>query len=158
MARIFVFLMCLIIVTGCTENKDKQNTEQTVYKYQYILDKAATSPRFLDTSNYTGNDLDVVKTLNMLMQYSLQNDLKGVLSLYAKESAAKDDETNKDVLSVIVSLDKPHFNYLSDTELEVNVDQSQITVDDPEASVYAENKRYYMVKENSEWKIKSIQN
>lgn len=151
-------ILCLMIVTGCSDPNEKQEPQNTSYVFQNILDKADITPRYLDTSKYSGEELDIVKCLNLEMKYSLENNLEGVLSLYSKEHLSKNNEPNQDVLSIIVSLDNAQFNHLSDTEIETNVVQSQIAVEDPNATISSGTKRYFMIKENNEWKILSVQN
>ncbi|WP_374019835.1 hypothetical protein ABU162_09360 [Paenibacillus thiaminolyticus] len=165
MLRIMGLMLCLMIVAGCSSNNEKPDPQQhTSQKFQHILDKVGVTPRYLDTTKYSGDELDIVKILNLEMKYSLENNPQGISKLYSQENsdseedADEKDNPNQNVLSIIVSLDNVQFNHASDTEIEAHVVQSQITLADPNYYVHSGTMIYYMIKENNEWKILSLQN
>ncbi|CAH8244493.1 hypothetical protein WJ0W_001728 [Paenibacillus melissococcoides] len=153
-----------MIVAGCSGNNEKPDPQHTSQKFQHILDKAGVTPRYVDTTKYPGGELDIVKILNLEMRYSLENNPQGISRLYSKENADSEedaddkDNPNQNVLSIIVSLDNAQFNHVFDTEIEAFAVQSQIMPSDPKYCIYSGTIIYYMIKENNEWKILSIQN
>ncbi|PZM62389.1 hypothetical protein [Paenibacillus dendritiformis] len=158
MLGIIGLMLCLMIVAGCSGNNEKPDPQHISQKFQHILEKAGVTPRYLDTTTYSGDELDIVKILNLGMRYSLENNPQGISRLYSKENADEKDNPNQNVLSIIVSLDNAQFNHVSDTEIEAFVVQSQITLYDPNYYIHSGTMIYYMIKENNEWKILSIQN
>ncbi|MFD3260765.1 hypothetical protein ACE3MQ_19410 [Paenibacillus lentus] len=159
MSKIISVILCLFIITACDTMSQSQMPQELSSFSQEILNKAGVFPNFIDASKYSGDESEIVRTLNTAMKYSLDNNLDGYKSLLSLEHPGKYENTeNKKVLSIIVSLGSPKFNFLSDFSAEVFIDQSQITVDDPEATVSSTTKLYNMVKENNEWKILSVQN
>lgn len=164
MLRIIGLMLCLMIVAGCSGNNEKPDSQHISQKFQHILESAGATPRYLNTTKYSGDELDIVKILNLEMRYSLENNPLGISRLYSKENtdseedADEKDNPNQNVLSIIVSLDNAQFNHVSDTEIEAFVVQSQITLYDPNYYTHSGTMIYYMIKENNEWKILSIQN
>ncbi|UNK19320.1 hypothetical protein MNQ98_04605 [Paenibacillus sp. N3/727] len=157
-----LLILCLALIAGCSaksDNNERQQQNDTSLNIQEVLDQENVSPHYIETGNFSGDELKIINTLNESMKYSLLDDIPGIITLYSEDYPGKnDDYSDVHVLSITVSLDSPKFNFISDNSAEVFVDQSDIVLADPEKSVSTVAKIYFMVKENGEWKISSIQN
>lgn len=162
MKKLMGVLLCLILIVGCGTKSDSPKSQQQNNEsldIQGILSQADVMPQYIETEDFSGEELKIVNILNSLMKYNLSDDIPGIVSLYSETHPSKNEDHEHDhVLSLIVSMESLRFNFTSEKNTEVTIKQSDITIADPEKNVNTTNKIYYMVKENEEWKIASIQN
>ncbi|MGG3281734.1 hypothetical protein [Paenibacillus solani] len=141
-------LLCLVFLAGCGPKSDLANSKY--FNIQEILDQAGAVPKYISIEDFTGDEREILTTLNSLMKYNLSDDIPGIGTLYSKESSSEHGNPQEaHVLSLIVSMESPKFNFTSNQNAEVYVKQSDITIADPNKNLNTADKIYYMVKENA---------
>lgn len=161
MKLFFVCLLAACLFAGCAseEKNDSSSQKQASSKAEImdVLQEAQINTHYIAETPYQGDELQIVQTLNRLMKGIIDYDADAIRSAYVQEHPNQTEDLKK-LLGVIVSLDNPRFNPLNDGNIEVFVEQKQITFGNDPLAVDETEKIYFMKKEGDDWRILSVAN
>ncbi|WP_340401141.1 hypothetical protein [Paenibacillus sp. FSL H8-0079] len=103
MKKLMIVSLLLLLLVAC-QNKGNTEDAQQDEEIPTSQEKEDIPPVYLDETNYTGDELEIVKLMNARMRYLYERDEKGYMSLIDPESPVSGMAGSK--VRKIISMDE----------------------------------------------------
>lgn len=103
MRKLMIVSLLFLLLVAC-QNKGNTEDAQQGEEIPTSQEKEDIPPVYLDETNYTGDELEIVKLMNARMRYLYERDEKGYMSLIDPESPVSGMAGSK--VRKIISMDE----------------------------------------------------